>query len=317
MIGGDTIINSKCICLKGLNWNTKKQIMLSPCDHIFHAVCIRGAINCPVCHSEITERSTITDLQLKSRQSRLDYQRYVDMTSVRNFNGMYTREDRQLSKIVDAVGILSLFPFLSGYRDGKKACNEIFSLMNTSIITSGRENIDPRTKKVFISNHTCHFDFIVIFYLIKCGFLSSSYIYESWIGLQIAKIIPLLVIERGNTTNTVDQIHDYVEKHGSICLFPEGMISHPDCMIRFRTGAFHAGFPVQPVVLRYEPVIYDTDLKKLIEKILSTESLKIYIDILPLEQPPFDNHKIEVIRKKMAKKGNFALSRVSNKDISD
>jgi 1-acyl-sn-glycerol-3-phosphate acyltransferase len=109
----------------------------------------------------------------------------------------------------------------------------------------------------------------------------------------------------------------YVKKHGSICLFPEGMISHPDTIIRFRTGAFYVGYPVQPIIIKYEPVIYDNDMDTMIKKLLSSDNLTITLHILPQQLPPFDDKKIEDIRELMGKTGNIALSRVSNKDMND
>jgi hypothetical protein len=54
-----------------------------------------------------------------------------------------------------------------------------------------------------------------------------------------------------------------------------------------------------------------------VQKILSADELCIEVFVLPLEYPPFDDAKIEIIRKKMGKTGDMALSRVSNKGITE
>ena len=315
-------INSKCICGAGLNWKKYTQIMLEPCEHIIHYKCLttqKGTKNkCPMCNITICGYNTLTQLREKLQQngSKQLYQKYVDMISVANFDNIYSGK-KNIFNMIDIVGIASSFPFLSGYNDGINGCREVLSLMNSKIIVKGMNLINPKTAKVFISNHTSYIDFVVLFYLFKCGFLASSIIRDSWIGRQIMNIIPILIIERGKDTNTVDKMKQYVKKNGSICLFPEGMISHPDTIIRFRTGAFYVGYPVHPVVLRYDPVIYDTDMNKFLEKISSEPNVTIYVDVLPAEYPPFDTQKIEHIRKKMGQAGNLAISRISNRDIKD
>lgn len=322
------MLNSKCMCGSGLIWNKYKQIMIEPCEHIFHYKCLlkqKDKTKCHICGVKITGSYTLSQLQdILSTQSKAIenaqryrlYQKYVDMVSMTNFDNIYSGK-KNLFNFIDIIGIASSFPFLSGYDDGKNGCREVLSLMNSKIFVNGMKNIDPHMPKVYIANHTTYIDFVIIFYLLKCGFLASIIIKDSWIGRQIMNIIPLLIIERGKDTNTVDRMREYVKKNGSICLFPEGMITHPDTIIRFRTGAFHVGYPIHPVVIRYDPVIYDTDINKLIEKLSSQPNTTIYVDILPAEYPPFNSEKIELIRKKMGKTGNLALSRVCNRDIKD
>jgi len=295
--------------------------MLEPCEHIFHCKCLNSQKDktiCPICGINIRGSNTLTQLRdkLKKRYSQQLYQKYVDMVSITNFDNIYNGK-KKLFNFIDIIGIVSSFPFLSGFDDGKNGCREILSLMNSKIVAKGINYVNPKTPKVFIANHTTYIDFVIIFYLLKCGFLTSTIIRDSWFGRQIMNVIPLLIIERGKDTNTVEKMKEYVKKNGSICLFPEGMITHPDTIIRFRTGAFHIGYPIHPIVIRYDPVIYDTDINKLVEKMSSQPNVTIYVDILPAEQPPFDSKKIELIRSKMGKVGNLALSRVSNRDIKD
>lgn len=319
-------LNSKCICGSALIWKKYNQIMLEPCEHLIHCKCFnmqKDQMKCPICKINITGYNTLKGLQcmiksksFKKNNMNIFYQKYIDMISMSNFDDLYDGK-RNMFNMIDLVGIASIFPFLSGHNDGKNSCKEVFSLMNSKFIVKGMENIDRNSRKVFIVNHTTYLDFLVVFYLFKCGFLASSIIKDSWIGRQLMNIIPLLIIERGKDVNTVEKMKQYVKKNGSICLFPEGMITHPDTIIRFRTGAFHTGFPINPIVLRYDPIVYDTDMNKLVEKISSQPNVTIYVDILPTEYPPFDTIKIEKVREKMGKAGNIALSRVSNRDIKD
>jgi 1-acyl-sn-glycerol-3-phosphate acyltransferase len=129
--------------------------------------------------------------------------------------------------------------------------------------------------------------------------------------------MPLLFIKRGKSNNVVKKIKEYVQKNGSLCLFPEGMLSHPNTLIKFRTGAFYTDLPIYPVVIKYKNKIFELNDFNYILKLLSYQSIDIDVIILKPFYPPFNNNKIELVRKEMAKAGNLLLSRVSNRDIKD
>jgi 1-acyl-sn-glycerol-3-phosphate acyltransferase len=109
----------------------------------------------------------------------------------------------------------------------------------------------------------------------------------------------------------------FIKSHGSICLFPEGAMTHPETIIKFRTGAFHLGYPIYPIVIRYESPMTDFDITNHALKLISQKKTVIYMDILGPYYPPFSKDDIENIRKDMAKVGNMLLSRVSSKDVSE
>jgi len=327
----EKILNSRCICGQGLPWIKSLIIMLEPCEHMLHKNCYnKNKKCCPLCQNKVTKFNTIHDLKKKNSDIRYisydNYQKYIDIISMSNFDNLYKLNDdinvnaKILHNTIDLLGIISTVPFLSGFDDGHSACCDVLNIMNAKLVINGYDyikNANPKSPKVFIANHTSHLDFIILFYLLKCGFLSSSSIKDFWLGRRIMNIIPLLLIERGKDVNTVDKMRKYVKENGSICLFPEGMITHPETLIKFRTGAFHIGYPVYPITINYDPVIYDTDTSILLKKITSDPHITIRINILKPELPPFNDKKIENIRLKMANRANLALSRVSNKDIVD
>jgi 1-acyl-sn-glycerol-3-phosphate acyltransferase len=186
---------------------------------------------------------------------------------------------------------------------------------NIEIKVRGLNKIKPGPK-VFIANHTSHLDFFTIFYVLGPGFLASSVVKDNIVSNQLTNILPLLIIDRGKKGgNTVDKMRKYVETHESICLFPEGMMTHPDTIIRFRTGAFNVGYPVYPVVLKYTNVVGDMSTPNFILKIASRQHEIIEMHILGPFLPPFDENKIELVRHAMANRGKMVLSRVSNRDI--
>ena len=147
--------------------------------------------------------------------------------------------------------------------------------------------------------------------------MAASFTKDIWYLKHLINLLPLLLIDRGKTSNTVEKLKEFVDTKRSLCLFPEGIMTHQNTLSTFRTGAFMTGHPVQPIILKYKPYIYDTSMNNYITKLFSQEKITVTMTILDIEQPPFDNNKIEMIRHKMAKAGNFALSRVSNKDVVD
>ena len=109
----------------------------------------------------------------------------------------------------------------------------------------------------------------------------------------------------------------FVDEKGSICLFPEGLISHPDSLVRFRSGAFHVNRPVYAIVIRYPEIIADGYVNKILYKLGAKKDMTIEVHILGPYYPPFTPEDIEKIRADMAYHGKMVMSRVSNRDIKD
>jgi len=291
--------------------------MVEPCEHIFHKKCIQLKI-CPICESDVTKYYTEKSLKPLINKDCKYYQKYVDLVCVKNTNKMSKKNMVKLTSNMPAIlDILSKLPFSRGFDEGHKLCETVFTLANLKLSVIGRKNILKNENMVIIANHTSVMDFMVMFYVFKCGFLASSSVKETMIGKMISEIIPLLFIDRGKENNTVKRMKDYVKKQGSLCLFPEGVIVHPDTLAKFRTGAFYVEKPILPVIINYRPLVSDSSISEFLQKLTSQKSIDITVRILPCEYPPFDNTKIEQIRTKMAKKGNLALSRVSNRDVVD
>lgn len=310
------IINSRCICKKGLAWlKGYEVIMVDPCEHLIHKKCFDKlkTSNCPICKNHVIKIIHANDFKYDKSL----YQKCIDIISMSNFDKMTKiKYDQVLLNLPNLIGTITQFPFTKGTNESRKLCEDVFAMNNIEIKVKGLSKIKPGPK-VFISNHTSHLDFIVIFYILKTGFLTSSAIKENPISKQLLKMVPLLVVERGKDTNTVQKMKEYVENIGPICLFPEGMLTHPDTIIRFRTGAFHIGHPIYPIVLKYKNALADMSTKDFILKIASHQKEIIEMHILDPFYPPFDENKIEMVRYAMANRGNMLLSRVSNRDVVD
>lgn len=306
------IINARCHCGMGLPWMRDEIILIEPCEHLIHLKCHKKAY-CMICKTHITNIIRLKDL-LKNPKL---YQKCIDILSMTNFDHM---SDYDFDKIFDNIPTLMSAilkaPFTKGIKEGKDFLTDIFSMNNIDIIVKGHNKI-KKGPKVFIANHTSMLDSAVLFYVLETGFLSSNAITENFVSNQLTDIIPLLIIDRGKSYNVVDKMKKYVEKTGSICLFPEGIMTHPDTIIRFRTGAFHIGYPVYPVILKYDPIVADSNTGDFIFKISSGQKIKIDVIIMDPYYGPFSDAKMEQVRKDMAICGNMMLSRVSNRDIKE
>lgn len=317
MNSDDKIINARCVvCSNGLPWIRKEVVMLFPCEHLIHLKCLAKSDcrNCGICNQKIQRVIRSDDFKFDASL----YQQCVDIISVSNFDKLSTIDSKEvILNLPSLIGTLAQLPFTKGINQARKLVEDIFSMNNIKIKVRGLNKLKPGPK-VFISNHTSHLDFLTLFYVLKTGFLTSAAINESALSKQFLNIVPLLVVERGKGSgNTVDKMKKYVEEKGSICLFPEGMLTHPDTIIRFRTGAFHIGHPIYPIVLKYKNVVADMSTSNFVLKMTSTQSETIEMFILNPFYPPFDDKKIEMVRMAMANKGSMLLSRVSNRDVKD
>jgi hypothetical protein len=315
------ILNSRCICKGGLPWKNDIILMLDPCEHLIHSTCFiyflkknKSGLICPFCNSKVIDFFTKEDIKTK----KISRQQYFDILSMSNYDkGTYFLSSfmENFVHLTSLLGYVSVAPLITNI-DRIKFCESFFSLVNAKIIVNGLEKIKDKYK-VFISKHICYLDVFVIHYILKCAFVASAAVRSSLLGSQLLALLPSLIIERGASNNSVEKIRDYVLKNGSICIFPEGMLVHPRCITRFRTGAFAVSVPIYAIVIRYDPMTCDGNLGNYIMKMTSQLCTNVYIDILGPYLPPFSPQDIENIRKDMANMGGMHLSRASNRDVVD
>lgn len=323
----DKNINSYCICQKSLASKKKLEsdshyelVAIFPCEHIIHISCIDYSwIFCPYCPAKIIkylQYKQIKNMVLWQNQKKY-HQIYTDISAIYNLTrfgkinywNIFTRTP-------EIIKLIYRFININNQSEGKLFVSKILDLLNIKLVVKNKNKIYPG-KKIIISNHTSQFDPFFIYAYFHCGFLSSIILLEKFGISHILDIIPLILIKRGSKINTVNKIKKFMEKNTSICIFPEGLITHPKTIAKFRTGAFYTGYPVQPVIIKYKPNIFDLNYLSAISKIISQDKLIIKITILDIQQPPFNNQKIQNIRDNMAKSGNLALSRISNRFIQD
>ena len=323
-------INAECFCEVGLPWMECETVMAYPCEHMFHSDCINGLIrnnssnssknsnvknNCPMCGQPILRLLNILDEDL-------DPQRFADILSMTHYSDMSENDPVSfIDSIFDLTTLFVRLPFIDNIEDGRRLCERLFSMNNLTLKVYGQDKLKLEKNKVFIANHTTYYELVILYYLLNTGFLASAIANDSGIVKQSKNFIPLLTFNRGEKKkkdfNIVDKMREFVDKNGSICLFPEGLMSHPDTLVRFRTGAFHIGRPVYAVVIRYPEIITDGYINKILYKLGAKKDITIEVHILGPYYPPFSPEDIQKIRSDMAYHGKMVMSRVSNRDIKD
>lgn len=324
----DKELNASCVCNMGLPWVPKINVMIEPCEHIFHKDCICEYAECPICGTEIVNQHDVHELEKLKLKSKKYYQKYTDVLSMTMSTLISQYGDNDNGKTPAAF--LKNIPGMMGliydcysedegcdkFKKGQNLAEKILRMLNTKITLRGSDDLEhsKKIKTVYIANHSCYFDFVIISYLTGCGFISSEINTKNFVANIPMNVMPILFIKRGQKNNTVDSMKNYIKQYNSLCVFPEGMISNQNTIIKFRTGAFNTGYPVTPIVLKYETCVQNMGTSKIVYDFFSHENLRVSVTVLETEYPPFD---VEKIRTKMAIAGDFALSRVNNRGIKD
>lgn len=310
------VLNSRCICSIGLPWKEDTIIMAYPCEHMYHSQCFDNLKTdiCKFCNTIIEKKLTMFDEDIH-------HQRFSDMLSVSYYDNMSSNTPLQfIDSMFDIITVLAKLPFLRSQKDGKILCEEIFSINNLTLKVHGLDKIKKEKNKVYICNHVSHYELIILYYILNTGFLASNVTNGINIMDYIKKIVPMFTFSRGDKNrnfNIIDEMKKFVDNTGSICIFPEGMMKHPDTLTRFRTGAFNINRPLYAITIKHNNIISDNLVNNFLYKLGAKRDINMEVHILGPYYPPFSENDIQQIRIDMAKYGNFVLSRVSNRDIKD
>ena len=348
------IVNYNCFCSKSFYHNDKILYIL-PCCHMIHEHCfndyilkqeykklfgnknenfenknlLNNCLRCPFCENNIT--TVLTEFKINSKKKYYQYK--IDIKSVKIDNSAHINYMILPLSLVKFTSLMNKLILASTENDLLNTIEYIFSSINlkiniidntknnpitirdNKIIWKNKKDID--SKLVIISNHSHYIDSIIIYYLFRCGFVSSDFINKTDIGRIIATKLKLLIFKRGVDTNMVEKIKQYLNEQKKIAIYPEGAFANNETMIRFRTGAFYVGETICPIVIKYNKIIYDDDFKQMLFKIITQNEIVANVYINDFFYPPFNEQKIESIRDFMIGIGGFEKSRVSNKNIKE
>lgn len=312
--------NTFCCCDKHMTTFQDKYIIVVPCYHIFHRKCFESFPRkfCPLCRVRVT--NVLTEDFIKANisiENQLFNQLATDILSLKPFYH-YTpiSYSQTLSSLPRILARISELMKIKSFEDCYNVNKRILCDLNFKIKLKGAKL--EKKQCVFIGNHNSYLDPLVLFHLTKCRFLGSNAVLKgNPMGEKIMKYGPLITFTRGKE-KAMDKLIKFVkESNKSMCIFPEGMITHPKTIGKFRSGAFNLGIPVQPIIINYDPVIMGESLNDFVIKLASQKRVDVEVIVLPPFYPPFSEERIERVRKKMAQAGKLLLSRVSNRDIKD
>ena len=322
-------INSRCFCNEDLN-TINKIVMVLPCCHFIHENCINKLLLsnikiCYICKNEFT--SVLVEEKIKL----LKDQNAINLKSIKQDNCLnidykiFANSLLTLTSLVNKLllintnnEIMDLIEKL--LNDFKIKINILDNTKNNPIIYKDSiiKWIKDNDKEItIIPNHSSYLDSIIIYYLFQCGFVGSSFLKSINIGKIIVDKCNILLFNRGEKTGMVNKIKKYLKKNKKICIFPEGMISYNNTLVKFRTGSFYASKNVCPIVIKYNVDVHDDNIINFIYKCMIQKEIIVDVYINDLINGPFNDDKIEKCRIKMSKIGNFELSNVSNKFVKD
>ena len=341
----DIIVNFSCFCSKWFKCN-EKILYILPCCHVVHEKCFNEhilryqyknfdlkdnkirALNCPFCSKKI--KIVLTEYKINTKKKYYQYK--IDVKSLRLDNSALInymalpsgiiKFTSLFNKLVNAYtleDIMNCIEYFLKYLNIKlhvhdNTVNNPIEIKDNRIIWKNK--IDNEQKLVIISNHAHYIDSVILYYLFRCGFVSSDFINHTDIGRIIVSKLKILVFRRNVDTNMVDKIKSYLDEQKRIVIYPEGGIINNETIVRFRTGAFYVNETICPVVIKYDKVIYDDDFKQMLLKVITQSEINVNVYINDFYYPPFDNDKIDKIRSYMAFIGKFEKSRVSNKSYN-
>lgn len=345
------IVNYSCFCKKIFLYN-EKLLYILPCCHIIHENCFNNFIlkfqykklitgqnnnndisydfmKCPFCNNKIT--TILTEYKINSKKKYLQYKN--DLMSIKLDNSASINYMILPLTIVKFTSFMNKLIIANSEKDLLDTIEYVFSSFNFKINIIDNTNKNPiiiknnriiwKNKKdnnekiVIICNHSHYVDSIILYYLFRCGFVSSDFINQTDIGKIIATKLKLLIFKRGVDTNMVEKIKQYLCEQKKIAIYPEGAFANNETMIRFRTGAFYVGEKICPIVIKYNKIIYDDDFKQMLYKIITQNEIVANVYINDFFNPPFNDEKIDEVRNYMLKVGGFKNSRVSNKNIKE
>jgi len=344
----DKIVNYTCNCNKFFK-SDEKILYILPCCHIIHEKCLNDyllksqynelntksnnkhsnnyIVKCPNCKMPIKKILTEKVIMRKKKYK----QESIDIKSIRlpnngTINYMLLpiniiKLNSWVNKLIIAssttdilnVGDLFFKSFNIKINIIDNTKNNPIKIVNNKITWLNKDD----EKMVIISNHSHEVDTFILYYILRCGFIAGENIKSTDIGKLIAEKCDLLLFKRGVDVNVVDKIKEYIQKKKKIVIFPEGTIGNNETLLRFRTGAFHVGEPICPIIIKWKNYIYDDDFKTFALKLITQDEILVDVYVNDIFYPPFSAEKIEYIRNYMAKIGNFQKSRVSNRSIKE
>ena len=344
-------VNYACICNDYFT-NALKVVILYPCSHILHITCHkRNSKTCPFCNEVITkviQEDELYKSKYKQFFINLDSTRLDSSKSFIHYKRLpiniikFTSFINKLLVSIEECDLINSVEYFLNLANIK--INIIDNTINNPIVygshgtnndggTGGRggdgggcsdmeyitwkNKADQHKKKILIVNHSHYLDSVILYYLFRTGFVASEFINKLDLGRLVATKCKLLIFRRGIDTNMVNKIKEYLEEKQNIVIYPEGSMGSNNTLRKFRTGAFYTNAYICPIVIKYDPFVWDDDYKTFILKLISQKEIVVNVYVNDLHAPPFTTDQIANIRQEMIDTCDLRDSHVSNRSFKD
>jgi 1-acyl-sn-glycerol-3-phosphate acyltransferase len=312
-------ISSYCICERALSEESGVYTLL-PCAHIIHITCYKKLTNkndCPLCKKKVEKKVSVEECKKLIGKNRKYKQYYYNMLSISNkhfersinYSLVFLRSSDFIREYYMLMNNISS-------KETKLVIRRILGIMNCKVnFDKNKYNkIKKKNKKmVIIANHNSAIDGLVIASLFNCGGLAASFLKDTLVA-KVMEPYGVVWVDRGKKSNTVKKIKEYLKKNNKLIIFPEGTVIHKDTLGEFRSGAFNIGVPILPVVIKYDKYFYaENNMTTTALRLISQQEINIDVHLLDVEYPPFNKKKVNKIRNKMSKIGNFFLTNITSK----
>lgn len=139
----------------------------------------------------------------------------------------------------------------------------------------GEQHLDPNTPIVVVAPHTGYMDALFSIYANFLSSVARAGTEQVPIFGTVVKVFQPIIVNReksASRSDTVQKIIERVQRSEEVAassggvkkswpligLFPQGTCSNQKSLIRFKSGAFIPGRPVQPVCIRYPRLRFDS-----------------------------------------------------------
>jgi len=158
----------------------------------------------------------------------------------------------------------------------------------------GRMQEEEPAAPVLVVNHVSWLDVPILTASFFPSFVAKESVRELPIWGRLAVVMRCLFVPRGRTgasSALIARIRAQHTNHRQILVFPEGTTTNGSHLLPFRTGAFAAGLPVQPILLQYETSDFNPSWESIGFKthlfcLLAQPFHRCTVTLLPPIQPP-------------------------------
>ncbi len=310
-------VNIQCYsCQKYFSLSNVPVCVFPKCGHLTHLKHPCFSTYCLICEDHCGPPISLNEINENS-------QYYINGKSIIREIPKFNIIDRLrgISRVIISLPfILSLgFRLYFNLLNKEYVCwlnNYIVKLLNIKVKISNKSKLnflDNSYKRILIANHTNFHDSLVIGSLLgptdNFGFVASRVINSTLFGKALVNIMPNIIINENKNVSNYNIITEYFNKYPKekkLLIFPEGFLSHSEMLCKFRSTAFKLGYPVQPIILKYNQNIFNL----LNFDILCNKEIIVKVKVMDPINTDGSYESIENIRKLMAQQGNFKLSNV-------